>query len=245
MRVGAATAFKHAFLAIAVFGFGGWVGYVTDQRANSSVAPQLSPGEIVELRFPADWTAEPVAYQPAAGRVASAAEQQLTLLHDTVAYFPAMNDEPPQVALFDPSPLYAPVIVASTQPSSLSRSKFAGTTTPPAAAQQSPSRPGSLLNDAQIATVKKRLKLTPEQEQMWPAVEDALRKIAWKKEHGARTKMAQAGPKGAGGIDPNSSEVQQLKSAAVPLVMSFNNDQKQEVRTFARIIGLESVATQF
>jgi hypothetical protein len=242
MRLGVATSFKHAFLAIAVFGFGGFVGYVTDQPANSSPQPELSPGEVVELRFPSDWNAEPVPYQPASHRAASAAEQQLALLRDTATYFPAISDEPQQAALFDPSPLYVPVVLASTQPS---QAKFAGTATPLNVARQTPARPGSLLNDAQIATVKKRLRLTPEQEQMWPAVEDALRKIAWKKEHGARTKIAQAGATGAGGIDPNSNEVQQLKSAAFPLVMSFNNDQKQEVRSFARIIGLESVASEF
>jgi hypothetical protein len=242
MRLGVATSFKHAFLAIAVFGFGGFVGYVTDERANSSPQPELSPGETVELRFPLDWNTDPVPYQPASHRAASPVEQQLALLRDTAAYFPAISNEPQEAAWFDPAPLYVPVVLASTQPSG---TKFAGTATPLRSAHQTPNRPGSLLNDAQIATVKRRLRLTPEQEQMWPAVEDALRKIAWKKEHGARTKMAQAGGTAAGGIDPNSNEVQQLKSAAFPLVMSFNNDQKQEVRSFARIIGLESVASEF
>ena len=98
-----------------------------------------------------------------------------------------------------------------------------------------------VLNDAQIATVKERLKLSPDQERMWPAVESALRKLAYRKDRNAgRTRTAHAGT-----IDPNSAEVEQLKTAAFPLVMSFNNDQKQEVRAFARIIGLEEVATQF
>ena len=38
-----------------------------------------------------------------------------------------------------------------------------------------------MLNDAQIASIKQRLKLTAEQERMWPAVEAALRKIVYTK----------------------------------------------------------------
>jgi hypothetical protein len=38
-----------------------------------------------------------------------------------------------------------------------------------------------VLNDAQIASLKQRLKLTAEQERMWPAVEAALRKIVYTK----------------------------------------------------------------
>ena len=38
-----------------------------------------------------------------------------------------------------------------------------------------------MLNDAQIASIKARLHLTPDQERMWPAVEAALRNIAYAK----------------------------------------------------------------
>jgi ABC-type transporter Mla MlaB component len=44
-------------------------------------------------------------------------------------------------------------------------------------------------------------------------------------------------------IDPDAEEVQQLKSAAMPLLFQLREDQKQEVRTLARIIGLEKVAS--
>ena len=43
-------------------------------------------------------------------------------------------------------------------------------------------------------------------------------------------------------IDPESAEVQQLKSAAMPLLFQLREDQKSEVRSLARIIGLEKVA---
>lgn len=97
----------------------------------------------------------------------------------------------------------------------------------------------ALLSDAQIAAIKGRLNLTASQQQSWPAVEDALRAVA-RKIHDTR----QARP-GAGSppIDPDSTEVQQLKSAAMPLLFSLREDQKREVRSLARIIGLEAVAS--
>ena len=38
-------------------------------------------------------------------------------------------------------------------------------------------------------------------------------------------------------------EVAQLKSAAMPLLFQLRDDQKNEVRSLARIIGLERVAS--
>jgi hypothetical protein len=102
-------------------------------------------------------------------------------------------------------------------------------------------RPGtnSFLSDEQIAGVKERMKLTPFQEQHWPAIEVALRKIA--------TKLQRSNKSGADttpvSIDPNSPEVQDLKTAAMPLLFTLSEDQKREVRTLARVIGLEAVAS--
>jgi hypothetical protein len=48
---------------------------------------------------------------------------------------------------------------------------------------------------------------------------------------------------GAPPIDPESEEVAQLKSAAMPLLFQLREDQKREVRALARIIGLERVAS--
>ena len=42
--------------------------------------------------------------------------------------------------------------------------------------------------------------------------------------------------------DPNSAEVQGLKSAAIPLLMSFNSEQKDEVRNLAHVMGLDQLA---
>lgn len=97
----------------------------------------------------------------------------------------------------------------------------------------------ALLSDAQIAGIKERLKLSPSQEYYWPGVENALRAVA-RKIHAAR----QADPANAAAvpIDPEAAEVQQLKSAAMPLLFQLREDQKREVRSLARLIGLEKVA---
>jgi hypothetical protein len=120
---------------------------------------------------------------------------------------------------------------------------------PPVAAPQVPQKPKlvakpqppvqkpyALLSDAQIAGIKERLKLSSSQQSYWPAVETALRGIA-RKIHASRKSDPGAL------IDPDADEVQQLKSAAMPLLFQLREDQKREVRTLARIIGLEKVAS--
>ena len=99
-------------------------------------------------------------------------------------------------------------------------------------------KPYALLSDQQIAAIKTRLNLSSSQAYYWPSVEDALRAVA-RKLHAAK----QANPNGGTpAIDPDSAEVQQLKSAAMPLLFQLRDDQKQEVRSLARIIGLHQVA---
>jgi hypothetical protein len=105
-------------------------------------------------------------------------------------------------------------------------------------------RAGYMLNDTQIASIKERLHLTPDQEQMWPAVEAALRNIAYARAQQARGRGAPvSGETQAAAIDPNA--VQGLKSAAVPLILSFNSEQKDEVRNLAHVMGLDQLASQF
>ena len=111
------------------------------------------------------------------------------------------------------------------------------------------SRPGSVLNYAQIASIKKRLNLTPDQEPLWPAVETALRNVSYVGK-AREIKVASLGNRttGAGAmtyIDTNSAEVQQLKSAALPLIMRLSDEQKREVKSMAYVMGLESVASLF
>ena len=109
---------------------------------------------------------------------------------------------------------------------------------PKAAARPAPQKSYALLSDAQIAGIKERLKLSSSQEYYWPAVETALRAVA-RKLQAEKLSNPNARPSQ---IDPDSEEVQQLKSAAMPLLFQLREDQKDEVRKLARIIGLEKVA---
>ena len=111
---------------------------------------------------------------------------------------------------------------------------------PKLASKPAPQKSYALLSDVQIAGIKDRLRLSSDQESYWPAVENALRAVA-RKIHSTR----QVDPHATGvPIDPDAPEVQQLKSAAMPLLFQLREDQKQEVRTLARLIGLEKVAAQ-
>ncbi len=107
-------------------------------------------------------------------------------------------------------------------------------------------RPGYILNDTQIASIKERLHLTPDQEEMWPAVEAALRNMAYtrpQQAHGSSVRGASANGTQTAAVDPEA--VQGLKSAAVPLIMSFNAEQKDEVRSLVHVMGLDQLASQF
>jgi len=112
---------------------------------------------------------------------------------------------------------------------------------PKLAARPAPQKAYTLLSDEQIATIKDRLRLSSDQESYWPAVETALRAVA-RKIHASR--HGDTHVTGVPPIDPDAAEVQQLKSAAMPLLFQLREDQKQEVRSLARLIGLEKVAAQ-
>lgn len=138
---------------------------------------------------------------------------------------------------------------ASTSPVDIEGPKFAapGAVMAPAKPKPEPKlvakppvqKSYALLSDVQIAGIKERLRLSASQESYWPAVETALRAIA-RKIHTTR----KGDPNATGvPIDPDAEEVQQLKSAAMPLLFQLREDQKREVRTLARLIGLEKVAS--
>jgi hypothetical protein len=149
--------------------------------------------------------------------------------------------EPPQTTATLSEPLRQ--AYASTAPADIGLPKEVAPVVvappkPKAVAKPQPQKNYALLSDGQIAGIKDRLKLSSSQESYWPPVENALRAVA-RKIHAGR----QANPNAAGvPIDPESAEVQQLKSAAMPLLFQLREDQKSEVRSLARIIGLDKVA---
>ena len=112
---------------------------------------------------------------------------------------------------------------------------------PKAVAKPQPQKSYSLLSDVQIAGIRDRLRLSSSQEYYWPSVETALRNVARKIQ---ANKLSNPNAPPSAQIDPNCDEVQQLKSAAMPLLFQLRDDQKEEVRKLARLIGLEKVAQQ-
>jgi hypothetical protein len=137
-----------------------------------------------------------------------------------------------------PADIGLPGEVAPAAPMAPAASSPVAPPKPKAVAKPQPQKNYALLSDGQIAGIKDRLKLSASQESYWPPVETALRAVA-RKIHAGR----QANPNAPGvPIDPESAEVQQLKSAAMPLLFQLREDQKSEVRSLARIIGLEKVA---
>jgi ABC-type transporter Mla MlaB component len=112
---------------------------------------------------------------------------------------------------------------------------------PKVVAKPQPQKHYTLLSDAQIAGIRDRLKLSSSQEYYWPSVESALRNVVRKI---SANKLSNPNAPPSAQIDPNCDEVQQMKSAAMPLLFQLRDDQKEEVRKLARLIGLEKVAQQ-
>jgi len=252
-------------LVAAVIGFlaGSW------NRSSVLYSTDVSAAQNVALRFPeasSDAAAAEPAITPVAGVTAPAAvraratafalfDPQPMVPQQRVASAPALHvaSAEPAVHLASAEPadaavrgLAAPAVAPQVvRPAiEVKAAKAAAPSRPRvSSAPRQEARPGYMLNDAQIASIKARLNLTPDQEGMWPAVEAALRNIAYthardaRRSAGAKTEMA--------AIDPNSAEVQGLKSAAIPLIMSFSSEQKDEVRNLAHVMGLDQLAAQF
>ena len=240
-------AFKRGrVLSIVVAGFAGYV--IGGWNGSVPRSPELSAAQSVALRFPQDLgEASPVT-------VAFATSANAAVTANT------------RLALFSPQPLVAAAAQAPAQQASAAQlptpqaplqmaSAEQALPQPAPAAKRSNIKPamaavhnrddraaGLMLNDAQIASIKTRLHLTPDQEQMWPAVEAALRNIAYTRSREAQRHGAPANTQvaSADGVD-----VRDLKSAAIPLIMSFNSEQKDEVRNLAHVMGLDQLATQF
>jgi hypothetical protein len=218
---------------------------LTDWHPRALSSTELSAAQTVALRFPNDWVGDPMALTVAPVEAAATGDLELALLspeplgpavgmHSDVVPVVA---EPATVQSAAPALADAPNSMLAA-PAPLSPAKAAN----PAAAKPVPrvTRPKFALDDAEIARIKERLHLTPDQQRMWPPVEAALRNLAYRRAREARRR---------GGAlqlaDADGAEVQGLKSAAIPLLMSFNDEQKDEVRNLAHGMGLDRLANEF
>ena len=185
-------------------------------------------------------TASPDVQGPVANRESK--QDRLAVATAALASAALASYEPPQTVAALSEPMRQ--AFASADPVDIEMPKAisapASVPTKPKVASKPPVQKSyALLSDGQIAGIKERLKLSSSQESYWPAVENALRAVA-RKIHATR----QTDPNATGTpIDPDAEEVQQLKSAAMPLLFQLREDQKREVRALARLIGLEKVAS--
>jgi hypothetical protein len=188
----------------------------------------LTPAEVVAFRFPSAWSN--LTAQPASAVTAVAKRNQILFDPNPSYDLASAESRPvsPSGVLAYADPVESASVVASRDPEARPAEKKA----PPRAAKPD----NHVLNDAQISAIKARLKLTPDQQRHWPAVEAALRGLAYK--------VNKSGGKLAS-VDSESTEVQQLKTAALPLIMMFSEQQKSEVRQLVQVMGLERLAAQF
>jgi hypothetical protein len=192
----------------------------------------------------------PDASEPAAAAQPSALANALVRSKDQQRIALAVSNPPQPVAESKPA---APEVVAAAEgvPPAAEPARDPAATAPVvmAAATPEPSikpvaavhrRPNAVLDDGQIAGIKRRLHLSPSQERMWPAVEAELRRLAV----AAPTHQQQAkhGTKEPPKLELSSTDVARLKTAALPLIMSFNEEQRGELRNMAHVTGLDRYA---
>jgi hypothetical protein len=200
-------------------------------------SPSATPAEIVATRFPTEEEVLEPAPAPAP-------------TFSTASVIPGEHEEPfdlnavsGMTAVEPPWPAIEGAAPAAGNPEEPERQSEPAKPDTAKGSHRETARSLNVLNDAMIASIRRRLNLTSEQQKLWPAVESALRKIVY-------TRAAMS-PQGRGGqpsgpyIDLASAEVRELKSAALPLLIRLNSEQKSEVKKRAYIMGLEAVASQF
>jgi hypothetical protein len=192
-------------------------------EAASKLVVDLAPSDAVNLRFPADWTEVAAADSTPKMLAYASADGAMTLFSPRPIYplMPAAEAEPPA----------AKTAASAAQSNSSAKITLASATSKPANVAPK-HRSNAVLNDSQIASIKRRLALTPDQERYWPAVEAELRKMEYKKGQGGTRTAA---------VDMSKVDVDGLKSAGFPLVMSFSDDQRRELKSLAHLLGLENV----
>jgi hypothetical protein len=206
----------------------GFAGRPALPPAPAFVIAETSPTETVNLRFPAEWDEPAPAAAPTMVAFASASGDFSLFSPIPLGIIPEARAEQAEAEI-KPAPVPAPAPKVAAVGAKV---QLAAAANKPAAA---PRRSNTVLSDSQIASIKRRLNLTPHQERYWPAVEAELRKMEYKRDgkpaQGSR--MAQ--------VDLSKVDIDGLKSAGFPLVMSFSDDQRRELRSLAHLLGLENV----
>jgi len=105
------------------------------------------------------------------------------------------------------------------------------------------------LGDARIAALKAGLKLTPEQEKNWPAVETAMRDLAKQRSERFAARASAEKPKDpierlslrADMMQQRGTALKKLADAAGPLYKSLDDSQKRRFLVLARLDAREGM----
>jgi hypothetical protein len=230
---------KGVVACLAILGGAGLGGLAAGLNARFAVSPQpspavlaavaeMAPSETVNLRFPADWSDAASEAAPQVVMAALASAQKGDAAPRRIVLASADSG----MVLLSPRPTYP--VTAEVPDAAEPPAKPKPVPQQAAAPKPKPPRSNAVLNDAQIVSIKRRLNLTPDQERYWPAVEAELRKMEY-------AKRSPAGGSRTASVDMSKVNVEGLKSAGYPLVMSFSDDQRRELRSLAHLLGLESV----
>lgn len=140
----------------------------------------------------------------------------------------AKGDRLASQALPSPPPEPASLALESARQTLLTPPNEKWTAKPP------PAKPTTvLLDDKQIASIKRRLKLTAAQEKYWPPVESALKELVLMIYSQRRQPVERI-------VDPESAAVKRLIEAAKPFLAQLRPDQRNEISQLARMAGLGS-----
>lgn len=224
MRLGGGHRKARWLTGLAVVALAGVVSFLLVWQVDSARQPQAAPNDIISARFPAEWGAsEPLSaatfalaslQKPEALANASA----LDWLTSPLVFDQARQDLaslPPYMSPNPSMPASADVVIPRPR--------------------HGPAQKATLFTERQITSIKERLKLSPDQEEMWPEVEAALRAIAWR---GSPEKLNHK----TATLDPKSLE--NITTALRPFLKKLRADQKDELRSIAHVMGLAQLASQ-
>src|SRR5262249_37742881 len=99
---------------------------------------------------------------------------------------------------------------------------------------------GAIITPGRIAHVKAMLHLTPEQERHWAPFEAALREYMRR-----QGRVSAAGDDSGSASGVNSAQIHRLGSAAMPLIMSLDEGQKQKALRVAYSMGLGKIIAMY
>ena len=211
-RSARAVVFGGFALVVAAMGFA--AGYYTRLPAPGA---ELSALQNIDFRFPDEWR------EAAASPPGEAFASTDALWFQSTPLYPIMLESDPVIPAPDDLTAAVPDVAGK---GAVERS--AKTSVP-----TTKRRSNAVFSDGQIVGIKKRLNLTAEQERYWPAIAAELRKMEYKKESNAQ------GPRTAS-IDTSKVDIAKLRSAGLPLVMSFDDEQKDEFKGLVHLLGVES-----